>query len=129
MTTLSTMKSNLEELENDLSCLVAKFEDKEKERDFFELDADDFIESYEEMLDEIHGEFMNMNASRILKECDPIAYRCGLSDYVDSLEISDSEGYKELDQECDDITDCIEEKEEEIEELEQEIDDLESEEG
>jgi len=129
MTTLSTMKSTLEELENDLSCLVAKFEDKEKERDCFELDEDDFIESYEEMLNETNGDFMGMNASRILKECDPIAYRCGLSDYVDSLEISDSEGYKELDQECDDITDCIEEKEEEIEELEQEIDDLESEEG
>lgn len=128
MTTLSTMESNLEELQNDLSCLVAKFEDKEKERDNLEFDNDDFIDQYEECLDECNGEFMGMDASYILKECDPIAYRCGLNDYVDSLDISNSEEYKELDQECDDIQDCIDEKEDEIEDLQQEIDDLESEE-
>ena len=129
MTTLSTMQTNLEELENDLSCLEAKLSDKENERDNLEFNNDDFIDQYEECLDECNGEFMGMDASYILKECDPIAYRCGLNDYVDSLDISDSDVYKELDQECDDIQDCINEKEEEISELVQEIEDLESEEG
>lgn len=128
MTTLSTMKANLEVLENELIDLENLLQSNESDRDSFEYDEDDFIESYEQALDDCNGEFMGMTASYILKECDPIAYRCGLSDYVDSLDISDSEEYKELDQECDDIQDCINEKEEEIEDLQQEINDLESEE-
>jgi len=38
-------------------------------------------DDYDDMLDEVHGEFMGYSASRILKEVDPIAYRCGFSDY------------------------------------------------
>jgi|GEM_PF-5322875 len=49
-----------------------------------ESDPDDFIEQYNDMLDETYGDFMDMNASYILKECDPTVYRCGLLDYVDS---------------------------------------------
>lgn len=47
---------------------------------------------YEEMIDEstpmitIWG--MNYDASRVLKECDPIAYRCGFNDWLDA-EVSD----------------------------------------
>ena len=45
-------------------------------------------EMYDDMIDEIYGEVkvgVTFNASRVLKELDPIAYRCGFSDYVDSL--------------------------------------------
>ena len=42
------------------------------------------IEAYDEMLDETHGDFMGMSASRILRECDPIAYRVGLLDWADA---------------------------------------------
>jgi len=55
-----------------------------------EVDVDDYREQYEEMLDEVYGTFMEMDASYILKECDPTAYRCGLLDYVDSLGIDDT---------------------------------------
>ena len=41
------------------------------------------IEAYDDMLDEVHGEFMGMSAARILRECDPIAYRCGFHDCID----------------------------------------------
>lgn len=49
----------------------------------WEIDPDDYIDEYENCLDETYGQFMNMDASYILKKCDPIGYRCGLNDYVD----------------------------------------------
>ena len=43
---------------------------------------------YEDMIDEVYG-LINVGvtfyASRVLKECDPIAFRCGFNDYMDSL--------------------------------------------
>ena len=45
-------------------------------------------EMYDDMIDEIYGEVnvgITFNASRVLKELDPIAYRCGFNDYMDSL--------------------------------------------
>lgn len=44
---------------------------------------DELHERYDDMLDEVYGDFLNMPASRILKETDPIAYRVGFSDWVD----------------------------------------------
>ena len=48
-----------------------------------EVDPEDYTNEYDDMLDDCYGEFMNMNASYILKECDPTAYRCGLLNFVD----------------------------------------------
>ena len=43
------------------------------------------IEAYDEMLDEIYTETpFSIPASRILRECDPIAYRCGFHDWADA---------------------------------------------
>jgi hypothetical protein len=57
------------------------------------LTKQDLIERYEELLDEVYepakigySEFM---PSRIFKELDPIAYRVGFDDYINSL-IEDS---------------------------------------
>ena len=47
-------------------------------------------ERYDDMLDECHEEVticgMKYNTSRALKEVDPIAYRCGFSDFTSHLE-------------------------------------------
>jgi len=45
---------------------------------------DMLTEMYNNSLDEC-GELFGICGSRILSECDPIAYRCGESDYADSL--------------------------------------------
>ena len=79
--------------------------------DSFNLeDHEDLTEQYNEMLDGVYGEFMNMYASHILKSTDPIAYRCGYSDYVDGLDLESFECY----------TDLIEK----LEELEGQLEDL-----
>ena len=47
------------------------------------------LEMYEEMLDDCEGPVelcgMTYSASNVLREIDPVAYRCGFNDYVDSL--------------------------------------------
>ena len=66
----------------------------------FEKDSSQFIgrtiteheahEMYDEMLDDCHDDVkicgMTYATSRALKDVDPIAYRCGFSDYTASLE-------------------------------------------
>ena len=86
---------------------------KQEEINNFEIDASDCENLYIDMLDECYPELFNMLPSRILEECDPIAYRCGLTDYADSLDIEEDENYILL--------------LEELEELENELQDLEDE--
>ena len=47
------------------------------------------LEMYEEMLDDCEGDIhlcgMTYRASEVLHSVDPVAYRCGFNDYVDSL--------------------------------------------
>lgn len=42
------------------------------------------IAAYDEMLDEVHGEFMGMSAARILRECEPDAVGDGVADWADA---------------------------------------------
>jgi len=55
-------------------------------------------EMYDEMLDESGVESLlnNYDASRLLKETDPIAYRVGLSDYESSMEEDDRNVYRDM---------------------------------
>lgn len=49
------------------------------------------IEAYDESLDEINGSFeigyLTFDASRVLRELDPIAYRVGFFDWADAEDI------------------------------------------
>ena len=63
---------------------------KQKLEDFGE--DHDFTEEYDNMLDECNDELFGLAPSRILKEVDPIQYRCGYTDYVDSLQSDEFEG-------------------------------------
>jgi len=55
----------------------------------------DMDAAYREALDEIYsfksvgGPFACMQPSRVLEECDPTAYRCGFSDWLDSEEVTE----------------------------------------
>lgn len=82
------------------------------------IDAD---QRYRDMLDECYdlskvgGLIGNMLPSRIIEECDPIAYCCGFNDWVDSEDVCEIGGdYYEQDE-------ADKAKEEFIEELEREL--------
>ena len=105
------IEAKIAELEQQAKALQAQI-------DNFELDPDDYAERYDDMLDECHGEFMGMNASYILKGMDPVAYRCGLLDYLDGLDQDEEKTDKD---ECLELFNQLEEIKSEIEELEDEL--------
>lgn len=55
----------------------------------------EFEEQYDEMLNEVYEPikfgYLTYDPAEVLQAVDPIAYRCGLADYVSSLE-EDDEG-------------------------------------
>ena len=57
------------------------------------ITEDDARAVYDDMLDEVHGDFMGFSASTVLSECDPIAYREGFHDFADSM-LSDGEWFE-----------------------------------
>ena len=66
---------------------------------------------FDEMLDDCEGPVelcgMTYSASEVLREVDPVAYRCGFNDYVDSLTEEDVfvEGLTEDEMESEDEDD------------------------
>jgi hypothetical protein len=102
--------------------IIQELHDKVKD-DLTELDVNSM---YDEMLDECYdmsevgGPFSHMLASRILQECDPVAYRCWFTDWLDG------ERFYEVDGEYYHGPDLERVKDEMIDELQDEIDDLQS---
>ena len=99
------MNEELNNLLNELEELKTMLEEN-KER----LESFDLTKEYDEMLNECYPELFNMSPSYILKELDPIAYSCGLSDYED-------EQRSELEND-------IESEEEQIKDIEEQIKEL-----
>lgn len=100
---MENIKNRIAEIKRELYC--------------FEIDRDKHEEEYRDLIDEsgpviVAG--LKFTASRILEELDPVAYRCGLNDYVDSLDVTKDSEYQAL--------------ESELADLESELADLESEE-
>ena len=110
-----------QQIEAKIAELAAQAKALQAQIDSFELDPEDYAEQYDEMLDEVHGDFLGMNASYILKEMDPTAYRCGLLDYLDGLDQDDE---KMKNDDCVELIEELEEIESEIEELEDEMSEL-----
>jgi predicted nucleic acid-binding Zn-ribbon protein len=107
-----------------------EIKDLEKSIENFEIDPDSCEEQYCEMLDE-QGDIeignITLTPSDVLRKMDPIAYRTGLSDYVDVLDIDNDPSYNELKEELSDLEDDKERSEELIEELQEELEKLEEE--
>ena len=106
------------QIEAKIAELTAQAKALQNQIDGFELNPDDYTEQYDDMLDDVHGEFMGMNASHILKNMDPVAYRCALLDYLDSL---DQDEEKMDNDECLELFNQLEEIESKIEELEDKL--------
>lgn len=121
MNTLKSLHANLEVLESQLLEAKKDLSSAESTRDAVEIDVDDFEEEYKESLDECNGDFMGYAASRILKELDPIAYRCELNDYCGNKDVEDLQEWIDANEEVENIESEIEDLEEEIENLEEAI--------
>ena len=103
-----------------------------------EIKEADLETAFEDMLDDCYsfknvgGPFACMSPSIVLRECDPVAFRCGVNDYADgddrweefNGEMYDKDELNELREECQDEFDdeeaALEEDAEEAEEARQE---------
>ena len=120
---LKRQEENLRDVQHDVDMAQIKV-------DNFEIDPYNYEEQFCEMLDE-QGDIeignITLTPSDVLREMDPIAYRTGLSDYVDGLDIDNDPSYNELKEELSDLEDDKERSEELIEELQEELEKLEEE--
>lgn len=121
---------DLDALREALAKAEAALKDAEQARDDWEPDSDESgtEEAYDNMLDECHGDFLGMAASRILKECDPTAYRCGFSDWADSAfrDMRESDKRRMSDS-FDELCEAVEEAEQARDDAQQELEDAEEE--
>lgn len=107
---MENLETKIYDLENEIEALESKIED-------FELDPYDLEDIYCEALDcegPVNVCGMEFNASDILREMDPTAYRCGLVDFVDGMDKTEAEEYQEM-------VEQLEEMKEELEDLENEF--------
>ena len=127
MTRLEELELELEERKDELEEVSEELEKLENDVENFELDPDDYEDEYREVLNAdgtVEIGYLTFDKATILEKLDPIAYNCGLNDYVSELDVEDNEEYKQLvdridmlEEEIDDINDTIQELEKEIEEL------------
>lgn len=124
---IELLRAEVEMKEHEIRKMQAQIADKEKQQSNIEIDPDDFADQFDELLDEsgeIEVSSFTYSPSHILKNVDPTAYRCCLNDFVDSLDVEDSDEYKDLQEEIDQLKSDIEDLESEIEDLENQIADL-----
>lgn len=96
--------------------LLERRDELQSDLNSFEISEHVSYEQYDEMLDECSDEVvignLTFSPSNVLKECDPIAYREGYQDYINSFDESDFDEYT-------DLADQLADVEAEIEELEE----------
>lgn len=107
-----------------LRAYTADAKAKLKEISDFEIDPDSVIGQYRDMLNDsgpvlIYG--LTYDADQVLEAVDPTAFRCGLNDFVDTLDVTDDPNYAEQLEELDRIKDDLEAQIDEIGELIDEI--------
>ncbi len=127
---LKRQEENLKDVQHDVDMAQIKV-------DNFEINPYSYEDQFCEMLDEqgdIEIGTLSFSPSDVLREMDPIAYRTGLLDYVDGLDIEDDEEFaelkenlEELESDRDSTEELIEELEEELERLQEELEELENE--
>jgi predicted nucleic acid-binding Zn-ribbon protein len=131
METIELLQAEIQMKEHAIRKMQAQIADKEKQQSNIEIDPDDFADQFDDSLDESIPEIeigcLTYSPSHVLKNVDPTAYRCSLNDFVDSLDVEDSDEYKALQEEIDQLQSDIEDLENQISDLEDQITEAEEE--
>ena len=126
---IELLQAEIQMKEHAIRKMQAQIADKEAQQNAIECDPDDFADQFDECLDgagsiEVAG--CTFYPSQILKECDPVCYRCGLNDFTDSyFDKEETDEYRSLQEEIDQLESDIEDLESEIEDLENQIEEIE----
>lgn len=122
MANIETLNAQLIIARNNLKAKQQEMADYEISRD--DSDYRDYLNDSEDTATICGHEYA---AGYALEQVDPTAFRCGMVDWIDTLDKEDEDDYKGLMQEEEDIEDEITDLEEKIEELEKEEEDEENE--
>ena len=119
---IELLRAEVEMKEHEIRKMQAMIADKEKQQEQIELDPDDFADQFDDMLDESIPEIeigsLTYSPSHVLKNVDPVAYRCSLNDYADSIfDASETDECKALQEEIDQLQSDIEDLENQIADL------------
>ena len=121
METIELLRAEVEMKQHEIRKMQALIANKEKQQNQIELDPDDYEDQFDESLDdsipEIEIGCLTYSPSHVLKNVDPVAYRCGLNDFIDSLDVEDDDEYKALQEEIDQLQSDIEDLENQIADL------------
>ena len=126
---IELLRAEVEMKEQEILHFADLIADREKQQDQIELDPDDYEDQFDDMLDDSIPEIeigrLTYSPSYVLKNVDPVAYRCGLNDFVDSFDASETDEYQALQEEIDQLESDISDLQDEISDLESEIEELE----
>ena len=119
------INQQIEMLESKIDAIKAEIENKQSEINSFEYeisesDFDSYLDDVEETVTVCGMEFY---PSDIIKNCDPIAYRCAKSDYESNIDLDDVEEYSELKEELEALESELEDLTDELEDLTDELED------
>lgn len=119
------INQQIEMLESKIDAIKADIENKQSEINSFEYeisesDFDNVLDESEESVTICGIEFY---PSDVLKNCDPIAYRCAKSDYESNFDLDDVEEYTDLKDELEALESQLETLESELEDLNDQLED------
>lgn len=107
------------ELKAAIETKKTEIKEKQAEIDSFELTvSDDEYDYFLDSLGEVNVCGIEFLPSDIIKNCDPIAYRCGKSDYESGIDLNEVEEYRDLLSELQNLESELEDLETELEESE-----------
>lgn len=131
MTTIEALKGQIDNAEYKIRIIESEIKSKQSEIDNFEYECSD--DEYDEMIDDCSDEVnifgMTYSPSQVLKELDPVAYRCGKSDYESNFDLDDCEEYTDMVEQLESLNSELVSLQDELSDLQDELDNLESEES
>ena len=115
MRTIEQVQAEIENLELNISELKADIDGFEYS--VTDSDFDDYLDE----LGEQHTSVGSFYPSDILKNCDPVAYRCAKSDYESNFDLDDCIEYTDMVEELESLESDLESLQDELNELESEV--------
>ena len=130
MTTVNEMNAQIADLERAIEDKQGEICTAQSNIETFEYECsdDEFCDWIDSIYPEISIGSLTFSPSEIMKELDPIAYRCSKSDYESNFDLDDCEEYTDMVEQLESLNNELEDLQSELSDLMDELDNLESEE-
>jgi peptidoglycan hydrolase CwlO-like protein len=121
---------NIQNLEKELFILKDQLSDLQSKLSDIEVNTDQYADlssQHDDMLDELYSEACEAlpvctSGSELIRELDPVMYRCSFSDFCSNYDYSSLEIYTDTESEIEDLENQISDIESQIEDLQSEVD-------